>query len=154
MQLQQMTFENIVTKRSNNSKQAISPFATRFSTFFSKYTYNYRDFPYFLVAIFKVVCCRFAVCGKELNLTTNLVYIHVFCNRCYNTGSIKTLSHKQHICSRRLWNFLGKKVTTAIIYEMNVWAISPFVTMFSKSSAAGSSESVHMWERVNEVKKL
>ena len=32
--------------------------------FFSNYTYTYRDCPYFWVDMFKVVCCRFAVCGK------------------------------------------------------------------------------------------
>ena len=51
-------------KRRNCSKQAIPPFATKFSTFFSICTYNKRAFPYFLVDIFKVVCCRFVICGK------------------------------------------------------------------------------------------
>ena len=42
-------------------------FATMFSAFFSNYTYKYRDFPYFWVDIFKVVCCKFAVCGARVN---------------------------------------------------------------------------------------
>ena len=35
-----------------------------FNFFFRNYTLIYRDFPYFWVDIFKVVCCRFVACGK------------------------------------------------------------------------------------------
>ena len=52
--LQQMTFENIVTKKGNCSKQPISHFATIFSTFFNNYAFIYRDLPYCCVDIFKV----------------------------------------------------------------------------------------------------
>ena len=41
--LQQTTWKNC-NKRRNCSKQAIFPFATMFSIFFSNYTYNHRDF--------------------------------------------------------------------------------------------------------------
>ena len=41
--------------------------ATMFSTFFGNNTYNYRDFLYFCIEVFKVVCCRFYVCGKGLH---------------------------------------------------------------------------------------
>ena len=51
---------------SNCSKRANSPCATMFSTFFSNYTYNYRDFLYFSVDIVKVVFCRFVVCGNGI----------------------------------------------------------------------------------------
>ena len=42
----------------------VNYFATMFLTFFSNYTQTIV--PYFLVDIFKVVCCRFAVYGKGL----------------------------------------------------------------------------------------
>ena len=53
-------------KRRNCSKQAISPFATMFSTFFSNYTFIYWYCPSFCLDIFRVVGCRFVVCRKGL----------------------------------------------------------------------------------------
>ena len=70
--LQQTIFENTVTK------WAISPFATIISNFLRYYTYNFRDFSYFGVDIFKVVCCRFAVCGKRLNVVAQEEIVHNF----------------------------------------------------------------------------
>ena len=60
--LQQTTFENIMTK---GEKQAISPFATKFSTFFSSYTYKNSDFRCFWAWHFKslFLICK---CGKVL----------------------------------------------------------------------------------------
>ena len=43
-------------KMRNCSKRAIFPFITKFWTFFSNYSFSNRDFPYFWVDIFKVVC--------------------------------------------------------------------------------------------------
>ena len=54
----------------NCSKQAISPFATMFLTFFQYIviiTFIYRGFPCYCLGNFKVVCCRFVVCGKGLS---------------------------------------------------------------------------------------
>ena len=48
-----------------------------FTFFFSNYTYNSRDFPYFWVDIFKVICCRFSVCGKGL---IEVFYISHICH--------------------------------------------------------------------------
>ena len=63
--LQQTTIENNVTRR-NYSKQAISAFATVFSTLFNFENFIYRDFPYLYEDVVKVVCCWFIVCGKGL----------------------------------------------------------------------------------------
>ena len=49
------------------SKQAISPFAKVFSTWFNYYVIIYWDYLQFCED-FSVVCCRFAVCWKWLNL--------------------------------------------------------------------------------------
>ena len=57
---------------------AISSSATMFSTFFSYYTYNYRDFPYVWVFIFKVFCCNdcyeFMLQVNEFMLQVNGLY--------------------------------------------------------------------------------
>ena len=50
----------------NCSSWAISPFATMFSTLFNNLVFLYSYFPLFCIDVFKVICCRFAVCGKEL----------------------------------------------------------------------------------------
>ena len=60
--LQQTTLESIVEK----GKRVIFYFATMFSTSYSFVTFIERDIPYFCLAVFKVVCCRFAVCGRGL----------------------------------------------------------------------------------------
>ena len=51
-------------KSRNCIKLAISPFAIMFSTFYSKYIFNYCDLPYLFLDIFKAICCSFEVCGK------------------------------------------------------------------------------------------
>ena len=53
-------------KGRNCSKREISPFVTMFTTFCINYTFIYRDFQFFCQLAFKVICCRFAVCGKGL----------------------------------------------------------------------------------------
>ena len=50
-------------KRRNCSKQAICPFATKFSTLFNKFTSTDRGFPHYCSNVFKVVCCRFVESG-------------------------------------------------------------------------------------------
>ena len=70
--LQQTAFWKHGDKRRNCSKQAISPFATMFSYFFSKYTLTYRDFLYFCSHVSKVVCCVFVACGIGLRPVYNL----------------------------------------------------------------------------------
>ena len=51
-------------KRRNCSWCTILPFAMMFSTFF----HLCRDFPYFSLDIFKVICCRFVVWQKGLSV--------------------------------------------------------------------------------------
>ena len=41
---------------------------TVFNFFFSNYTFIYRDFPCCYLNVFKVICCRFVLCGKGLTL--------------------------------------------------------------------------------------
>ena len=60
--LQETDFWNIVTKRRNDSKQAISPFATMFSLIIVAYPFNYRDFLFFDNVCSK--CCQIVVWGK------------------------------------------------------------------------------------------
>ena len=59
-------FENIVGKRRNCTKRAISPFATMFSTFCHRYSIQLWRFSFFWQNMFKVVCCRIAIWGKGL----------------------------------------------------------------------------------------
>ena len=54
-------------KRRNCSYWAISAFVTISSTLFNYHTIIYRDFLYFVLDNFKVICCRFVLCGKWLN---------------------------------------------------------------------------------------
>ena len=65
--LQQTYFEIIEGKRRNCS-WAISVFATRISILLNNHTIMYRDFLYFGLNIFKVVCCRFIVWEKGFNI--------------------------------------------------------------------------------------
>ena len=54
-------------KRRNCSWWKISPFATMFSSLFNNLNLIYRDLLNLSKDVFKVVFCRFAVCGKWLN---------------------------------------------------------------------------------------
>ena len=78
MCVQQTTFENIVTKGEIALNEQFLLLSQCFN-FYSYYTYNHRDFPYFLVDFFKVFCCRFAVCGKGVitNYIRNYVIISI-----------------------------------------------------------------------------
>ena len=58
------TFETIVTKGKNCLFWAISPFVTMVSSFCSNYIFIYRHFLGSCQHAFKIVCCRFDVCGK------------------------------------------------------------------------------------------
>ena len=49
-------------------KFAISPFATVFPTPFSNNTYYFCGFPYLFPNVFKVICCRYVLCVKGLNI--------------------------------------------------------------------------------------
>ena len=60
--LQQTTFENIVAK----GEIVISPFATMCLTLFNNYTIICRDNQCFRPDLFKVICCRFVMCGKRI----------------------------------------------------------------------------------------
>ena len=57
----------------NCSLWAISHFATMFSTLFNNCSFVYREFPYFWLNVFKVVCCICAVHRKGL---TYKIIIH------------------------------------------------------------------------------
>ena len=65
---------------------AISPLATMLSTLFNNWTIFYGDFSGFCHYVFKVVCCRFAVCRiicmKGLNVQikykTSRIFIKVY----------------------------------------------------------------------------
>ena len=57
--MQQMTFENIGAK---------GPLITLFSTLFNNEAIFYGDFSGFGHYVFKVVCCRFVVCGKGVKV--------------------------------------------------------------------------------------
>ena len=61
---QQMTFENIATNWKLLMMTNFS-FASIFSTVFNYCTFICREFSYFCEDIFRVICCRFAVCGKR-----------------------------------------------------------------------------------------
>ena len=54
-------------KSRNCSIRTISSFVTMCSTFFSNNTYILSDFLGFCLDVFKVVCCRFVICGKGLS---------------------------------------------------------------------------------------
>ena len=60
-------FENIVTKRRNCIKT--SNFSFSHNVFFPLivigYPFNYRDFLFFLQNMFKFICCRIVVWGKD-----------------------------------------------------------------------------------------
>ena len=43
-----------------------------------------------------------------------------------------TLSHIQQICSKRLWKHLAKNMENSHKWMYDYWAISSFVTLFSK----------------------
>ena len=59
--LQQTTFENIVTKGEMTQNKQNKHLSQLISTFFSNYTYNYRNFPFFLSRHFQShllqICC-------------------------------------------------------------------------------------------------
>ena len=64
--LQQTTFLKTLWQKEKLLKKSNISYCHNVFTFFSNYTFNYRDFPYYWVDAFKVVCCRFVVCGKGL----------------------------------------------------------------------------------------
>ena len=68
--------------------RAISLFATMFSKLINNYTFICKDFSYFCLDVFKVVCCRFILCGKGLIVTIR----------------------NRHICSRRLFKPFWQKI--------------------------------------------
>ena len=77
---------------------------------------------------------------------------------------IFTLSHAQHICSRQLWKVFGENTENLCTYanesiivenswkhcdkrrHYSLWAISPFISMFSQVTAAGVSKCICKWE--------
>ena len=65
--LQQMAFENIVKKvEIAHFSFLLSPM---FSTVFNYCSFKFRrEFSKFCLNVFKVICCRFVVCGKGLSL--------------------------------------------------------------------------------------
>ena len=69
--LKQMSFENIVTKRRNCSKQAISPFATIFSTLFNS-EISFMEIFHFLVYRFsRSSAADLLYVGKGLNIAVS-----------------------------------------------------------------------------------
>ena len=54
-------------KSRNCSKQEISPFVTKFSTL-SVIIPSFSDIFHIFFYVFKVVCCRYVLCGKGLNM--------------------------------------------------------------------------------------
>ena len=65
MPLKQTYFENIVTKDEIAQNKEFLLLSQCFQPFFSNCTFICRYFQCF-VCVFKIVCCRFAVCGKGL----------------------------------------------------------------------------------------
>ena len=61
-----MTFENIVAKEEIAHNEQFLLIAIMFSTLFNNQTISYRNISHFCPDYFKVVCCRFVVCGKGL----------------------------------------------------------------------------------------
>ena len=61
--LQQMAIENVVKKGDIAHNEQFLLLSQCFQLFF---TFIYRDFLYLCLYVFKVVCCRFVVCGKGL----------------------------------------------------------------------------------------
>ena len=104
-----------------------------FSTFFSNYTFIYRGFSYISVKMFKVVCCRFVVCGKGLSFACKYIKVHIsVTNKWWNrrvhcfTDSPCCHYHPQetiimpfnpfpdidtfwHLCSRQLFENMATK---------------------------------------------
>ena len=115
-----------------------------FSTFFSNYAFIYRDFSCFYMIVFKVVCCRFIVCGKRpYHYWINALF-YALCRKLIWKHCL-TLSHKQQICSRRLWNYQVQNIEKNSHYEQFL-----FPEWFQKSSAAEAPARVFMTERFNE----
>ena len=77
--LQQTAFWKHSNKRRNCTKHAISPFVTMFFTFSLRLSIQLWRFSIFWQRLFKVVCCRIALCEKGLNESTiiELVWKHV-----------------------------------------------------------------------------
>ena len=98
-------------KKRNCSKQAISPFDTIFSITFNKSSFReIFHFPYYCWDVFKVVVCRFVVCGKGLNhclriycmfstvLTTLSFFLnkYIWISRWWKSRKISTRNDKQN----------------------------------------------------------
>ena len=124
--LQQTAFWKHGDNRRSCSRRAISPFVTMFSTLFNYWTFILREFKKKLGYVFKVVCCRFVVCGKRLSFnpfpyTTILqqMTMNVFCQNIEHRRFLTPLQQTA------FWKHSDKR------RNRTKRAISPFATMFS-----------------------
>ena len=129
MPLQQAAFSKRSDKRRNCSKQAISPFATMFSTFSHRLSVQLKRFSIFWQNMLKVVCCRIIVWGKGLNNKNfwgwhiNSVELSCFKNLILLWASDVVCF--LHFCRGLFWKHCDKR------RSCSWWAISPFAKMFS-----------------------
>ena len=93
--LQQATFEFIMAKGEIAHNKQIPHFATKISIPFNDHTSNYWDFPCLCPNVFKVLCCRFIVCGKDLKITDPVNYF-------YSIFSLLSSRTSQAVCLYRV----------------------------------------------------
>ena len=86
LELQKIAFWKHGNKKRNCSKQAISPFVTMFSNLFNYCTFIWSELINFFGSVFKVVSCRFFVCGKGFSKQLNQLF-----KLSNNTGYLQRL---------------------------------------------------------------
>ena len=99
----------------------------------NKYTFMFWYFPYFCLDAFKVVCCKFAVCGKGFNPFPDIDAFWRLCSR----QLFENIVTKEEIAQNKQFLLLLQCFPLLVIgYPYNYRDFLFFDKICSKSSAA------------------